>query len=251
VARRREHLSHAPVREALIDVQFEERVALPAIDRFIASAESLFKSKTDLWETFVGVRGDGDGKPVSSSVQSIVGRRMDLASAPFVLQCRAERFTLSRLSPYVEWQELVTHAQDLWARLVTEIGAVTINRVGVRYINEIKMPLPFDDFGEYLTCPPEVPNELPQSISGFLTRVIIPDDAHDCVAVVTQAMEGPPLESPLGAAATVILDIDVFRAVRVTSDRMNEVWTALGVLRDQKNSIFFSHLTEKSVEMYA
>jgi uncharacterized protein (TIGR04255 family) len=120
----------------------------------------------------------------------------------------------------------------------------------VRYINEIKLPFPIIDFGEYLTCPPRVPDALPQGISGFLNRVIVPDEANKCVSIVTQAMEGQgPLVSE-DASITILLDIDVFRTVRIQGDHFEEIWTGLDTLREQKNRMFFEHLTEKTVEMF-
>jgi len=131
-----------------------------------------------------------------------------------------------------------------------ELGAVLVNRIAVRYINELRFPVPLRDFGEYLVSPPGVPDELPQGLLGFLTRVIIPDEANNCMTIVTQALEGPPSEGPAGATATVILDIDVFRAGTSDAPRSDEIWTALDTLRGQKNRVFFAHVTERTVEMY-
>ncbi|WP_206999822.1 hypothetical protein [Trinickia mobilis] len=91
---------------------------------------------------------------------------------------------------------------------------------------------------------------MPQAVSGFLTRVIVPDETAKCTSVVTQAFEGPPSESPSGSSIMVILDIDVFRVTRIDDLAADDIWSGLDVLRDQKNRMFFEHLTEKTVEMY-
>lgn len=245
---RHRQLSRAPLREALVDLQFEARLSLEQIDRFVGSLEGTYGKKVDVWETVFDLNTTDTGSEARSS-RSAVGRRLESMTGPFVLQCRVSGFTLSRLSPYGAWEELQTEAQRLWSALQVQVGSFTVSRIAVRYINEIRIPLPIADFGEYLVCPPRVPDPLPQAISGFLTRVIIPDEATNCVAIVTQALEGPPADGVPGKFVTVLLDIDVFRVTQTKSGD-ESLWTALRTLRDQKNRMFFGHVTEKTAELY-
>lgn len=246
------HLSRAPLREALIDIQFEPLVSLESIDKFVATLDGSYSSKSDIWATSFGLTHEraSENPPTTESSHEVIGRRVDLSHGPFVLQCRRQGFTLSRLSPYGEWSELEGEAKRLWVHFLGAIGKVTVTRIAVRYINEIKLPFPIVDFGEYLTCPPTVPEGLPQGVLSFLSRVVIPDEANGSVSVVTQALEGPPSEGAIGATVTILLDIDVFRLARIDSARMDEVWIGLAALREQKNRVFFGHLKEKSVEMF-
>ena len=246
---RHRQLAHAPVREALIDIQFEAPVPLELIDRFVASLGGAYAKKSDIWEALFGLNG-GDGTTFGTRSSSAVGRRLEAAEGrPYVLQCRNSGFTVSRLSPYGQWSELRAEARRLFELFVQQVGVPVVSRIAVRYINEITLPLPIANFSEYLSCPPKVPDALPQGITGFLTRLIIPDLDRDCVSVVTQALEAPPNEGPSGASITVLLDIDVFRSTRVPASA-DDVWQTLDVLRDQKNRMFFEHLTERTVEKY-
>lgn len=251
MARPRNHLSNAPLREALIDIQFEPNIPIESIDHFVDALGAAVRTKSNIWGASFGVNMTANGQPLTTRSESIaVGRRLELHQGPYVLQCRVNGFTLSRLSPYGEWNDLRTEAHRLWGVFSRELGAVLVNRIAVRYINELRFPVPLRDFGEYLVSPPGVPDELPQGLLGFLTRVIIPDEANNCMTIVTQALEGPPSEGPAGATATVILDIDVFRAGTSDAPRSDEIWTALDTLRGQKNRVFFAHVTERTVEMY-
>jgi uncharacterized protein (TIGR04255 family) len=192
VARYR-HLSKAPVREALIDFRFEPPIPLETVDRFVSKLDGSYDGKTDLWEAVFGMTSVGNSTSTHAGHKAIGRRLNSIGKPPFVLQTRTSGFTLSRLSPYGEWQELRDEARKLWDVFQKETDAVFVTRIAVRYINELNFALPLGDFAEYLVCPPQVPDALPQSISGFLTRVIIPDPSADCVAVVTQAFEGPPV----------------------------------------------------------
>lgn len=248
---RHRQLANAPVREALIDLRFEPAVTLEVIDRFISKLGNEYGSPTDLWEAVFGLMNQGAAAATHSG-QRVVGRRVQSngAAPQYVLQARTAGFTLSRLSPYGKWQELRDEAAALWGSFRAVAGQVDVTRVAVRYINELNLPLPMSDFEEYLTVPPRVPSGLSQSVSGFFSRVIIPDPTSDCVSIVTQVLDGQPVASPAGAAIMVLLDIDVTRTLRLRGDEATETFAALDVLRDQKNRMFFEHLTERTVEMY-
>jgi uncharacterized protein (TIGR04255 family) len=245
VAALRKQLSRAPAREAVIDIRFERQVALDDIDRFVDRVLPQFELKHDLFEATIGFGPNGDAE---TSNKAIVGRRLDNQQTHYVVQCHARGFTVSRLSPYGNWSEFRDQARRWWDDFVQSAGAQTINRIAVRYVNEIKIPRSMKDFDEYLTCPPQVPEDLPQEVSGFLTRVIVPDVKNRCVSVVTQALEQSFIDET--GTVTVLLDIDVFRQCSIPSSGEAEVWAGLDELRDQKNRVFFAHITEKSVEMF-
>jgi uncharacterized protein (TIGR04255 family) len=251
VARRRDHLARAPLREALIDIQFEPRGSLQAIDEYLRGLGPAYGEPIDLWEAVVGLQAEANGQPRATAAQAVVGRRVERKNEPgYVLQCRLGGFTLSRLSPYGEWADLKGEASKLWAAFIPFVGTATVNRIAVRYINELKLPLPIRDFADFMVCPPMVPAGLPQGLSGFLTRVIIPDEAHFCTAVVTQALEPARAGGGAQQEITVVLDIDVFRLGRIQFDEADNLWAALDVLRERKNAVFFEFLTERAVEMY-
>jgi uncharacterized protein (TIGR04255 family) len=240
------HLSRAPAREALIDIQFEPKVTINAIDQFIATIEPQFKKKSDIWEGVIGFNISEGTK----TKQTVIGRRIDFNEPPYVLQCRIGSFTFSRLSPYGTWQELRTEAHRWWRDFHAAVQPKVVTRIAVRYINAMKIPLPINDFSDYLTCPPKVPEALPQAISNFLVRIVIPDDINNCVSIVTQALEDQPTVRNEGASITVLLDVDVFRTTRIEDNRIEEVWSGLDALRAQKNRMFFEHITEKAAALF-
>lgn len=237
------------MREALIDIQFDPPISLERLDAFVAELQLEYPRQTDLWEAVVGVNVDGSVASTNST-HAKIGKRLDSDVLPHVLQCRLGGFTLSRLCPYGEWQDLRDESQKMWALFYKIVGPETITRLAVRYINEIKLPLPISDFSDYFTCAPQIPESLPQVLSGFLQRVIIPDEAEKCVSIVTHALEGSQPNVNDGASITVILDIDVFRTTSIEASNFDEIWNVLDVLRAQKNRMFFEHLTETAVRIF-
>jgi uncharacterized protein (TIGR04255 family) len=85
---------------------------------------------------------------------------------------------------------------------------------------------------------------MPQALSGFLQRVVIPFAVDGTTAIVTQVLE-PPKEGLI----PVVLDIDVFVMTRFGVNS-HGIWTTLDGLRNVKNEIFFSSVTEKALEPY-
>lgn len=203
-----------------------------------------------MWEALVGFKVDGK-KASTDASRKVIGKRFDTDGAdPHVLQCRTGGFTFSRLSPYVEWGALRADALRLWEAFYKAVQPQTITRLAVRYINEIKIPLPIEKFGDYLVCPPQAPDSLPQALSGFMQRVIIPDEKTNSISIVNQLFEGNSEISDGKEVITVVLDIDVFRQVSIDTSRANDIFAVLDVLREQKNKMFFEHLTEQAVEMF-
>jgi uncharacterized protein (TIGR04255 family) len=91
---------------------------------------------------------------------------------------------------------------------------------------------------------PEIAPGLPQGLSGFFMRLLIPDERSNCNAIVTETME-PPQQNFL----PLILDIDVFREAAFDVNA-TEIWDTLERLRDFKNQIFFKSITDKAKELF-
>lgn len=241
-------LTNPPVREALIDIQFAPGLDQSAIKQFAELRRSSFEKLSPIWQTMFGFSIVPDGVTQEPSAQTAVGFRMENSDPAYVLQTRTQGFTFSRLPPYASWSELRSDAKEEWDVFVETAPKFTIQRIAVRYINELKIPLTLKDFSEYLTCPPEVPKGLPQGLGSFLQRVVIPDGNSRSVSIVTQALEDgvQPLDDN---TIKVLLDIDVFRMVQIESTNSEMIWTELDELRAQKNKMFFGHITDKMADI--
>lgn len=242
------HLTRAPIREALIDIQVSPPVAIEALTGLKEKLTHKFPETKNIWQASVGVEISPDGDGATTTEKSLIGFRFEAPEVPHVLQCRTNGFTFSRLPPYETWEPMRDEARILWNLFATETHPITVTRLAVRYINALRIPLPLDSFATYLAVPPEPPAALPQTLAGFLQRFVIARPNDNCIAIVTQALEeSNPQVTPDGI--TVFLDIDVFKALELPPDSP-EIWDTLQVLRDFKNDVFFEYLTEPSLELY-
>ncbi|MBC8414593.1 TIGR04255 family protein, partial [bacterium] len=200
-------LNNAPIAEALIDI----RVKLPAtlkveiIDTIYDAIKDKYPDKQEqkISELKLDLRSEDT---VNSSGAIVNGYRYISSDKKQIVQTRLDGFTLSRLHPYVKWDEMRDEAFRLWELYKDITSPDSIIRVAVRYINILNIQLPIKDFGDYLSAPPIVPDGLPQGISSFLNRIVISEPSIGASAIITQALEQIALD-----AAPIILDIDAFK----------------------------------------
>lgn len=242
------HLNNAPITEAIIDL----RVRLPSefqVKNFSSLRETLHDQYPGVEERrlITGAFGIEAGKPVMRPPvdKGIEGYLFRSANNTKVVQFKKEGFTFSRLKPYTDWEDVSAKAKDLWELYVAKAFPELVTRIAVRYINHLKIPLPINDFLEYLTVPPRVPDNAPQDVSTFLSRVVVHDLQMDIAANITQALE----KSVEPNYATVILDIDVYKRGEFAVG-INDIWPVFAQLHDLKNRIFFGSITERTARLF-
>jgi len=241
------HLSNAPIIEAIIDF----RTKLPAafeVTRFSSLKEMLGESYPKMEEQRAfetGVTFKGKQLQQILEDKGLRGYFFKSHDGKNVVQFRLDGFTFSRLKPYTNWQDVLAEAKRLWKYYVDAASPDLVTRIAVRCINQLNIPLPVDDFARYLTAPPNIPRDLPQDISHFLTRVTICDRRLDIMAHIIQALE----KSSEPDRVSIILDIDVFKHKESGFEEL-EVWENLDKLRGLKNRIFFDSITEETARLF-
>ncbi len=245
MARRRTHLTNAPIVEAVIDYRVLRREGTVA-DSFAGLTPALGSqySKALLLHSVEARFGMEHGKSIEpTTTTSAMGWQYSAGS--LVAQFRIDGFTFSKLEPYTTWEEVFAEASRLWQLYVAKAQPPEVIRVAVRYINRLRVPVPAE-LSEYLAAPPVLASPSPQRLRQFLCRMAVDDPSRNISAVVVQASE--PLIGQ--EAIALLIDIDAFKenlSVAPTDPSLPETF---GQLRDLKNEIFFASLTEKAVEMY-
>ncbi|MCU7904397.1 MAG: TIGR04255 family protein [Candidatus Thiodiazotropha sp. (ex Epidulcina cf. delphinae)] len=239
------HLSHAPIKEALIDIQvaLPEKVTTETLNSKYAQIAGQYPKHETLQRGEFGLHSD-EGQPTKVTIgQSMVGYRYTSEDRRRVAQFRVDGFTFSQLEPYGSWDEMKEEAVRLWEVYAASVSPDPITRVGARYINVLKLPLN-TELEEYLTAPPTIPEGLNQELSSFLTRIEISDPTIESRGILTQALEGVH-----GNYAPIVLDIEVF-ITKQFDPQDEEFWCCLDQLRNFKNTVFFESITEKAAELF-
>jgi len=242
------HLPHAPITEALIDIQVTPRDGLTfdGLKKAIEATDSRYYVKGPISQGTFAFTLAPEGKPQSAAESAQVGLRLHSADEKYVAQYRLAGFTLSRLPPYETWENLLEEAKRLWTIYVERLAPTRVVRVATRFINNLQLPLKTGaSFQTYLHKLVDVPEEAPQAVEAFFQRFRMVDSQDGARVILTLALEG------MAASGTVpvILDIDAFNAVDLNpTDR--ELWAVLERLRELKNRSFFGTITERAAELY-
>jgi uncharacterized protein (TIGR04255 family) len=163
-----------------------------------------------------------------------------------ILQARLDGFTLSQLKPYGTWEALRDEAKELWARYVEIARPERVNRIALRYINRIDLPLPISDFGNYLRIVPDIQGDLPKAIRHFFLRVEIPYPTG-VLAIITETII--PTDPATAPTLPLIFDIDAIRPDTVLPP-FAELWDRFEELRTLKNDIFFGAITSEAERLF-
>lgn len=243
-------LKNAPIVEALLDIQ----VLLPA-DTDLATLASVqdrvrerYPNRQERQHWQINAMRTNGGQPEVSQSGGPIGYAFlppDVCQDR-TFQSRLDGFTFSKFKPYEAWSKFQSEAKELWGNYVEVSRPVAVKRLALRTVNSLNLPLPFADFKEYLLTTPEVAPGIPSGLAQFFMNLAIPQPAGE-TATVTLAM--PPLQQPNSAFVTVIFDIDVFAEQTFPPDA-DAIWEKCERLRQIRNDIFFSSLTEKAKELF-
>jgi uncharacterized protein (TIGR04255 family) len=97
------HLARAPIREAIIDLQFQPQASLESVDAFAATFASSGDRVTDLWASTIELKVEAGGVH-HAQTGSRIGKRIDLGDGKHVVQLHRSGITFSRLPTYESWE---------------------------------------------------------------------------------------------------------------------------------------------------
>jgi uncharacterized protein (TIGR04255 family) len=238
-------LSKAPVAEGLIDIraQLSPSIGLNDLESLASKIGDQYPSRRDR------VRFEGEFRLAAKQRMQVEqkgvvdGYLFTSADGRQVLQARLDGFTLSRFKPYRSWQGLREDARNNWRSYCEVTKPKAVSRLAVRYINRVELPLPITNFKDYFLTAVEIAPGLPQNVSNFLVRLVIPVVSEGCTVILTETME-PAQDGVL----PFILDIDVFTD-QAFEPQSEAIWGTLDRLRSTKNDFFFRTLTPRALEL--
>lgn len=239
------NLARPPISEALVDL----RTSAPQPEQAFKDLAERLKPrfpKFNTSQTFQTQMGLKDGKmlPTQGEV-AFRGVQLRNEDETLAVQFRVDGFTLNNLSRYIGGDQLLAEAASLWADFVRACQPAGVNRIALRYINKLELPIQAgDDFTKFLTSPPDMPPGCPESVSEFLIRVVAHEPDSPGLVVITQRLTHEE------GKAIIYLDIDASEQ----GDFGNEPKThgvVLGRLRELKNRVFFSLITDETAKLYS
>jgi len=238
-----------PITEALLDIRVNlpQEITLDNLATFQDDIRERFPTRKEKYEWEGGFQLQaGNAAKMMSPSGGKIGYLFHAGDGKKIVQARLDGYTFNKLKPYSDWGTFNTEAKELWSKYLKIAKPVKVTRVALRYINRIELPMPFKDFKEYILTIPEIGPGMPNALSGFFTRLILPNPEINANAVITETMEKI---DDVKKILPFILDIDVSRNY-VFEPNSKDIWETLNKLRQFKNQIFLNSLTDKTKELF-
>lgn len=237
------NLTKAPIVEGLIDIRVERstEVTLAKLKAVGDELAEEFPSRQErrMWMGQISL-STTEATRLSTQVDEPDGIVLRSADEKWVVQFQLGGFTVSRLNPYLSWDDLKAQTNRLWERYRSVAQSSKIVRVASRFVNRIPLP-PGESFEQTFSTTFTLSSSLPQAVAGFLLRIVIPFESEHSTAIMTQALDANNIDC--------IFDLDAF-AERPDGLTDAEAWQQLEVLRGVKNRMFFESLTPRALERF-
>lgn len=122
-----------------------------------------------------------------------------------LVQIGPHLLVVNALKPYPGWQRFKPRIELTWRALQNVIEVKGLQRIGLRYINRVELPLQNADLGEYFEFYPHVGSRLPQKMTSFIAKGEFPYVAERdlCRVQLTPAPNATKMSA-------FTLDIDYF-----------------------------------------
>ena len=183
---------NAPIKEAVFDIRVEG-ISKPAklIDNIHEQIKDLFpkiRKRID-FQSQLEIRDEKQYYNQQGS--QLTGFIFTSQDETRQVQFRNNGFTFNMLKPYTDWSDFSNEAFRLWEIYKNDTKPKKIERIALRYINRIEIPIPFENFQAYLNYVPPIPSCLPQKFSNFFLQMHVPCEQKDMTAILTETIEKP------------------------------------------------------------
>lgn len=242
-----EHLSHAPISEAVFQIRgraltaWDEPVILPALKSRLPDYPKAESSHVQQL-----ILNNKPSPPIDLGWSGAVLRSVDgLEVANF----QRDSFSFSRLAPYQGWTRFSAEAFRLYAIHRELAQPADAHRIGLRFINQFAVPSEGFELSDYFNQPPSAHVGLALEPAVFFHQDTFRVPGHPYGVNVIRTLQptvnlGGQLSSP-----KLILDIDVFTEIPSLID-IPQIHTRLQEMRWIKNKVFFGSLTASVINSF-
>ena len=243
------HLAHAPIVEAVIDINCD----LPPGTDFSELQE---RAKQDLSGSYPKARrlitqrrelGIAVVERVQPVSQRVTGLQFLTEDEKQIVQFRGEGYSFNRLAPYGRLDDYFADIEWSWNIFRTLTTPVQIRAIGLRFINRILLPMVDGrvELKQYLRVSPQLPDEETLMFVGFLNQhaaVEVATGNHVNITLVMESLEEDKLP--------IILDIETSDVRMRPAEQWDGIREAILSLRRLKNRVFERTLTETCLNLF-
>lgn len=243
---------NAPIVEAILDIRAKlpEGINLDTLEAFQNSIKDRFPEKKKQYSFGAELKfSPGEPSSLQETLNKPIGYLFKSSAKQKIVQARLNGFTLNKLKPYEEWEVFCKEGRELWKLYSNMFKPVKVERIALRYINRIEIPLPLKEFEEYILTIPQIAPKLSTKLSTkvmerFFMQFVVPNIDIEANAIITVTTE-----KPVDDKLPLIFDIDAYRDTAYV-DTQEKIWDDFENLHKFKNDIFFDSITDKTKELF-
>lgn len=187
-----------------------------------------------------------DGDPKTQTTDSILNK-FSSGDMTQQLHITNNSFLVSQLAPYTGWEQFKLRIMRDWDTWRKAVNFQPIERVGMRYINRIDLPITGSlvQYEDYVTVYPALPALLdPCAYHSVYVRVLLEDIQSEL------NLKSAVVESPLPDHLAIVVDLDIVRMYQ-TPPNDEELYSFISQARTKKNEIFEASITDKARELFS
>jgi len=161
----------------------------------------------------------------------------------FAVQFLRNGFLFSQLGSYTNWEDFTGLAKELWNVYQEIVGVTEIASFQVRYINKLFIP-EMKEWEKYINVYPYLPADVPQLISEYFARIVMPIERPPGRLTHQQAVLPPERDGFL----TFLFDNDFqFSGLGLS---VSSLWSKIDEVRVIKDDYFDRFLTPLMKESF-
>jgi uncharacterized protein (TIGR04255 family) len=228
-----------PIVEAVIQIRFADRLAKSAAAKTLKKLRVQYAHVVD--GEVVGINVNLDNRTTDFTPNPRTRLASDDQADVLVIEPNA--LTWSRLAPYCGWNSLIQRVKRDFQLVHTASGYRKVERLGVRYVNRVDVPLSDDSvsyYEEYIDAHIRLPEFL-EPTDGYGWRVEKHFIQEGMLAII-QSASGDPV---IPGTGPFIFDIDVISKTEIPA-KADDMFAKLEKMRDLKNKIFELSMTDKA-----
>lgn len=238
---------HAPIVEAVVEFRFEGEADEKFLDEMARKLKNQFPSQEDQkrreFQFEIPVADNVSASARIDKTKDLSVKRLTDGDGARILLISTSTISVSRLPPYDCFDGLRADAESTWNAAHRLTGVRKLNRIGMRYINRIDLPLDESksvNFEEYLNLHINVPEKY-EAINSYSLVFECPLPEIGCIAKIRSSIGDPALIDH----ASFFLDIDVIRLAELPVKKA-DIFRLLDDMRRAKNEMFEEFITDKA-----
>lgn len=237
----------APIIEAVVEFRSNTSVDGKKRQKAFGRLKRLYANYNPVTQQHLELEINADRDPKTTITESILHRfsSKDMTQQLFIND-NDNSFLVSQLAPYSGWETFKERIMRDWNTWQNVVKFQNVNRVGMRYINRIDLPVTGSvvQYEDYVTVYPAVPDLL-NPCSYHSVNVSLALEDIQCALNVKTAL----IESPLPDHISIVVDLDIVKKYETTIGN-EELYSFISQARTKKNQVFEACITDKARELF-